>query len=592
MKKSAIKALRIIIYGGLAALAVTVGVVFVLLPENEQQAIANWEEFYGLEGGSLSGQYLAARHAATQRDFDAAENHLEKALELAPNDERLLAQTMQLALMNGDIEGAVPLALRLEALGTKDGIGLLARAIHHAKQGTYSAALEVLEEDSPGGLYILMRPLMRHWVAIATNPPTQPISLAADAKRAGQLAPFIIYQEALMNDVLGFDAAVDASYGKMAEHPQFLPFRLVEALMNHKIRTGKQEEAAQLLQAYLAANPDSGFADEDNLLREEPEALVGSVHDGMAELFFTSASILMGQDAFADAAAYLQMALYLDDDNAPALFMLASIYEQYNEHEKAIALYEAIGKEAPYYRRGEVRKALNISAMGDVKGAIEALKKQAKARPEDADPLVSLGDTYRTEQDFTKAAEMYTQAIERSAHPNWGLYYARGIAYERSKEWEKAEADFISALSLEPDQPDVLNYLGYSLIDRGERMEEAAEMISKALEQRPYAGHIVDSMGWALYQLGRYEEAVEYLEQATDLTPHDPTVNDHLGDAYWRVGRKVEAKYQWERALIFDPEEELKAKLEAKIQAGLNKAEETSHVEQALPKDAQARVTE
>ena len=128
------------------------------------------------------------------------------------------------------------------------------------------------------------------------------------------------------------------------------------------------------------------------------------------------------------------------------------------------------------------------------------------------------------------------------------MFYFRGICYERSKQWPQAEADLKKALQLYPDQPLVLNYLGYSWIDQGVNLDEGMNMIRRAVEQRPDDGYIVNSLGWANFRIGNYDEAVKELERAVELKPDDPTINDHLGDAYWRVGRVLEARFQWSHA--------------------------------------------
>ena len=151
----------------------------------------------------------------------------------------------------------------------------------------------------------------------------------------------------------------------------------------------------------------------------------------------------------------------------------------------------------------------------------------------------------------------------------WVTYYYRGICFERSKQWSKAEADMRKALELQPEQPHVLNYLGYSWIDQGINLDEGMKMIKRAVEQRPDDGYIVDSLGWAYYRIGNFEDAVKHLERAIDLKPEDPTINDHLGDAYWRVGRTLEAKFQWAHARDLKPEPEELPKIEAKIENGL-----------------------
>jgi Flp pilus assembly protein TadD len=194
-------------------------------------------------------------------------------------------------------------------------------------------------------------------------------------------------------------------------------------------------------------------------------------------------------------------------------------------------------------------------------------------------PLISLGDILRGHERFEEAAKAYDKALARIKNPeprHWTLFYARGIAFERSKQWPRAEADFLSALKFKPEQPYVLNYLGYSWIDKGLYLERAQGMIAKAAELRPNDGYIVDSLGWVHYRLGRYDDAARELERAVELRPEDPIINDHLGDAYWRVGRKREAAFQWNRSLTLNPEKDLISVINRKLKIGLGDDNETA----------------
>ena len=185
----------------------------------------------------------------------------------------------------------------------------------------------------------------------------------------------------------------------------------------------------------------------------------------------------------------------------------------------------------------------------------------------------SLGDILRQKERFSEAAKAYDRALELSGEPSpgdWFLFYARGISFERIGEWDKAEADFRMALKLNPDQPQVLNYLGYSLVEKKIKLDEALEMIKRAVAARPNDGYITDSLGWALYRLGRFEEAVAPMERAVELEPADPIISDHLGDVLWAVGRKMEARFQWQRALSFEPEEEDAKRIRRKLEVGLD----------------------
>jgi Flp pilus assembly protein TadD len=216
--------------------------------------------------------------------------------------------------------------------------------------------------------------------------------------------------------------------------------------------------------------------------------------------------------------------------------------------------------------------ATNLDSLDRGAEAIADLEAMTAERPTRPDPWVTLGDVQRGAQQWAAAAAAYDKAIELSDTPqarHWRLYYARGIAYERAQQWPRAESDFLKALELEPEQPYVLNYLGYSWVDQGINLSEALDMIESAVDQRPNDGFIVDSLGWAHYRLGDYREAVRHLERAVELEPDDPTINDHLGDALWQVGRAVEAEFQWRRALSLNPDEALAALIKAKLERGL-----------------------
>ena len=235
----------------------------------------------------------------------------------------------------------------------------------------------------------------------------------------------------------------------------------------------------------------------------------------------------------------------------------ADIYDRLKQNEEAISLYESVPEPSPLRTTADIQIAQLLSNLGKTEESQKYLKQIVDEHPKDEDALMALGNAERDAKQFTEAAATYTKAIAASTKPEkveWPLYYFRGISYERGKEWPKAVADFRKALVLYPDQPLVLNYLGYSWVDRGENLDEAFKMLHQAVEARPSDGYIVDSLGWGYYKLGKYDEATKELERAIDLKPGDPTINDHLGDAYWRIGRKLEAHFQWNHARDLGPD--------------------------------------
>ena len=282
---------------------------------------------------------------------------------------------------------------------------------------------------------------------------------------------------------------------------------------------------------------------------------------------------------------YLQLSLYLVDNHPLALLSLADLYEALKKPELALAAYERVSAASPLHRNAAIQMAANLDALERPDEAQKQLEALIAENPKDLEAIVALGNVLRGHKKFAECADAYSKAvdlIENPQKPNWVIFYFRGICYERSRQWPKAEADLKKALELFPEQAHVLNYLGYSWIDQGVRLDEGMDMIKRAVAQRPDDGYIVDSLGWAHYRLGNYEEAVKQLERAIELKPEDPTINDHLGDAYWRVGRELEARFQWAHARDLKPDVDELPKILAKIEKGL--PEETSSQAKAGPK--------
>jgi Flp pilus assembly protein TadD len=320
----------------------------------------------------------------------------------------------------------------------------------------------------------------------------------------------------------------------------------------------------------------------DRIMKGEPVArLVSTPSEGASELLLVLASALNRGGGESFVRLYLQYALALKPDSDQVLVQLAGVSEQQNDAEGAIELYRLIPATSPLRRVSQLQLGLNLADLDRRDEAITQLQALVEENPDDMRGYLALGGVYASKEDYAGAAKVYDKAVERleakkfsmpndpKAATNWNIYYQRGIAYERLKEWPKAEPNFRKALELFPNQPQVLNYLGYSWIDMNMNLEEGMEMIRKAVELRPSDGYIVDSLGWAHYRLGEYDEAVRELERAVSLKPDDPVLNDHLGDAYWRAGRRLEATFQWSHARDMKPEPAVLANVEKKLKEGL-----------------------
>lgn len=285
-----------------------------------------------------------------------------------------------------------------------------------------------------------------------------------------------------------------------------------------------------------------------------PFSIITGARDGVSEVFYSLGRALQvdaGQDY---VLLYARVAEYLTPDNVDAIIMTAELLENLERHELATIAYRRVPRDHPSYYIAELGRAEALRRSDKMETAIEVLEQLSQTHGDVPVVHVSTGDLYRQLEQFDKAVVAYDKAlkiyVERD-NDQWFVHYARGISHERLGQWEQAEADFRKALELNPEHPQVLNYLGYSMVEKRINLDEALDMIERAVAARPDSGYIVDSLGWVLYRLGRYDEAIVHMERAAELEPVDPTVNDHLGDVLWAVGRYKEAQFQWHRALSF-----------------------------------------
>ena len=525
----------------------------------------------GLRPG-MAGSFLSGRFAKQNKDLKEAARYISETLSHDPSNEGLQHEAMRMHLLAGNTETAIQLARTLSKNDNNDPLIASLLMLEAVKVSDFPSARAAIEKAPSAGLFGLIRPVMLEWIAIAADPNTKAVDLRAAVDKAGFFAPFINYHTALMNDVLGNQPAASAAYAKASSEIAATPYRVIEATANFYQRAGKLSEAQAAYDAYAKANPQSSLVVAKLTSNPTPKPLVADATQGLAELYFTTASILFGEDAPQETFLYLRIALALQPNLPPAQMMLASLYEQVEDYKNALVTYDLIPEGSVFYRRAQVRKALNYEALGQKDKAFALLDALASLDVNDATALITKGDMQRDAKNYAAAAISYSEAIRRTqplGASDWPLLYARGISYERAGDWSRAEADFNQALSLEPNQPDVLNYLAYSWLTMNKNLGKARDYLENALAQRPDDAHIIDSIGLAYYLAGDYAAAVERYERAVDLMPDDATVNEHLGDAYWQVGRITEARYQWERALIFKPEKAIEDGLREKLANGL-----------------------
>lgn len=521
---------------------------------------------------SPSGNYLAALSAGAQRDTAAAATFFREALRFDPRNAELMERAFVAALANGNMNDAFGYAERLLQRDAKNGLANLVLGVKAMKAKRYVTARNFFAKGGGGRQRDITATLLSGWTYVGANETKRGIE-TVDKLKDDRFGLFREYHAALMSDLANRPAdAVKRIKSTYAAEKTTL--RIVDAYARIMARSGDAEEAQRAYAAFEELLPRhplvrAGVADLAGGKKIAP--IVANAQQGAAEVLYGLGSVGGRQNDELAAMIYLRLALHMDPTHALAIVTLADVYERLKQHEQAIAVYRLVPEDSPLADNSEIQVGLLLETAGRAEDAQKHLAAIAEERPKDPEALVALANLQRSRKQFAEAAETYSRVltISEGGRGDWSTYYFRGVSYERQKKWPLAEADFRKALELYPDQPMVLNYLGYSWVDQHLNLDEAFKMLRRAVELRPTDGYIIDSLAWAYYRLGQYPEAVRELEKAIELKPADPVINDHLGDAYWRVGRKLEAKFQWNHARDLNPEPEDLEKILKKIENGL-----------------------
>ena len=538
---------------------------------------------YRLDGSPI-GSYLVGRYAHARGDYAAAARHLRRVLDTDPDNPSLLRRTVSLLAAEGRIEDAAEFARRLVGISDDARLARFVLGLQAARIGDYDGALERIDEISPDGVYALLVPLAEGWLHTGSGADAAGLAALAPLAERDSYRPFYLLHAGLMHDLAGREADAEALL-REAVAISGGSHRPVAALGSVLMRAGRAVEARAVYAEYRAQNPENVWV--ERMLAASHAGmsvppLVRDARGGLAEALLGAAAALPQRDNGDAALIFARLALHLHDELDTVRFLIGEILEDAERLEDAVDAYRSIPAGSDYAWAARLRAASDLADLDRHDEAIDALRAMMEERPERIDAASALGDVFRVDERYDEAAEAYDIAVGRLANvenQHWRLFYVRGIAFERVGEWPRAEADFLRALELEPDQPLVLNYLGYSWVEQERNLDEAKTMIEKAVELRPDDGYIVDSLGWVAYRLGDFEEAARQLELAVELVPGDPIINDHLGDAYWQVGRLNEARFQWRRVLTLEPEDELAAQVRRKLTGGLSAGAEADEAE-------------
>lgn len=508
-----------------------------------------------------AGAYLAGRQAAVNSDYAEAARYYTQALAQDPTNAELMESGTLSLLSLGDVEKALPLARALEEKNHRSQVARLVLTADMAKKGDYQSLLE--RGDDATGIGPWVDGLVKAWAHLGAGDVTSAMTAFDTLSEEPGMQGLVTYHKALALASVGDYESAEEIFGEGLVGSAGQTRRGVMAHAEILAQLGRYDAALTLIRTSFGAGTDPELDMLIAALEAEEPVPFTHVPDplaGMAEVFFTFAAVLKSENA-GDyyVLLYSRVARYLRPDHMDALLLTAELLENLGQYQLAIDEFAAVPADNPTYHAAELGRAGALRRSGKENQAIEVLAQLGRSHGDLAVVHSTLGDLLRGQEDWAGAIAAYDRAIDRVAEDTrmrWVLYYSRGIAHERSGDMEASEADFRAALAINPEQPQVLNYLGYSLVEQERNLDEALEMIERAVAASPDSGYIVDSLGWVLYRLGRYDEAVEQMERAVELEAVDPVINDHLGDVFWAVGRKREAEFQWRRAISFiDPED-------------------------------------
>ncbi|QMU59490.1 MAG: tetratricopeptide repeat protein [Boseongicola sp.] len=502
-----------------------------------------------------AGAYLAARSAIIDNDYAEASRQFTRALLGDSTNPVILENGMTAYLGLGDLERAAPMARRLDEMDIRSQLADLVLLGDVAARGEWETALDYLNAGNSVGP--LFDGLVRAWSELGAGRVGDAIASFDAVATSDGVQAFGLYHKALALASVGdYEGAAEIFSGDSGPNLR-LTRRGIIAYSQVLSQLERNEDALEIV-GVVAGNA----ADPTMLVLQEQLAsgetltfdAVRSPTDGVAEVYHSIAGALRGEAQDAYTLLYGRMALALRSDHVDALLLTAELLESLDQYELATQVYDTVPRDAPAFYAAELGRAAALRQADRNDEAVEVLRQLAESHADIPLVHVNLGDTLRGLDRFEEAIGAYDAAIELIVTPeeqHWIMYFARGIVHERTDQWENAETDFRKALELRPEQPQVLNYLGYSFLEMQLNLDEALDMIERAVALRPESGYIIDSLGWGLYRLGRYDEAVGHMERAVELMAIDPVVNDHLGDVYWAVGRFREAEFQWHRALSF-----------------------------------------
>ena len=530
------------------------------------------------------GAFFKARYSASTGDYIQSAQYFEEAIEADPNNLDLLSVAHQVFVIAGEFDQAVAAARSLNENGAADPFIWLTLIVDEVRAGDFESALELHQAAMFGNLFL--GDLFRGWLHVGAGNTDAALEIFGKEFEQEYLAEIMNFHRGLAQFAAGDVEPAAKTFEAIELDPSTFSDEFYIQYAKVFARQGDLEAAERLLSR--GRDGTSGFVQELNSAHlnelEEIGRFAGDLEykpeDGLVEAITMFARLLASDDevAYTQPALVMRFAEMVDREDSAVKFRAAQYLEAARSYALAAKVYESVGQDDPLSLSAGIGRAEALYGAGEIEAAITVLELLAPKFPDTERIPVALGNIYRYESRYAEAVEAYDDALARSPErtaENANTFFYRGMSLERLERWEEAKADLNVARELSEgltSYPYILNYLGYSMLMEDDDIAEAEAMIRIAVEAEPENGAFVDSLGWALYLLGRYDEALVELEKALKLEPTEPEIIEHLGDVYWQVGRRRDAEFQWRRALSFDPDDEYKERIGRKLEVGLDAA--------------------
>lgn len=520
-------------------------------------------------GRTMSGNYLAGRFAQRHKDWDAAQKYMNAVVAFDADNKLLQQRAFLLSIGAQEYGRARQLAEELKSGNGSTELALIYLACDDLARGQYKQALESIEKLPEDGFGQYTKPLLTAWSHAGIGDFDAAIRVLKE--KSEETDPTYNIHAALIHEMKKNRAEAEKHFRTAMENGLTMHTAVLAA--NFFQRTGKRHVAKTIYDGLGKLYPLNPFTTAPTL-SAVGKPNVSRASEGAAIALFELATLLYERRAYDSAQIYGSIVLLLDPQTPFATMMMGDLSALNEQYSKAISFYDTVAEKTPLYWLSRMRVAEVYEISDNLERAVALLEDLSKKDSTRLQALVSLGDLHRRHENFESALKAYDAAlggVGDLTEEHWPIIYARGMSLERLNNWDRAEKDLLQALSFQPDNPMILNFIGYTWADKGINLDKALDYIRRAVAMRPDDGYIVDSLGWALYKTGHYKEAIEWLERAVSIVPDDSTILDHLGDVYWQVGRSAEARYKWRRAHELSRDTAFRSTVEKKLITGIEK---------------------